>query len=138
MALTVIYTGLNRSPRHPDPAWKWRGEHFSYKADHLLLYDNLLDLTHVGYVHSHTIGGNEQDHSDAQMAVERSELSVKGTRWMRDVEPPAAYMELWPFAGRIDRCQVMRFQPGVVTISILAKDAGTLRHEEDAENAYES
>ncbi|HSV77598.1 MAG TPA: aromatic ring-hydroxylating dioxygenase subunit alpha [Ramlibacter sp.] len=129
---------IPRFPRHTEPAWRWRGSHFSYKADHLLLYDNLLDLTHVGYVHPHTIGGNEDEHSSAPLTVERGDRGAKGTRWMRDVDPPAAYTAVWPFRGRIDRCQVMRFQPGLVTISILAKDAGTLRHEEDAENAYES
>ncbi len=131
-------SAIPRFPRHTEPAWRWRGAHFSYKADHLLLYDNLLDLTHVGYVHPHTIGGNEEEHSSAPLTVERSERGAKGTRWMRDVDPPAAYTAVWPFRGRIDRCQVMRFQPGLVTISILAKDAGTLRHEEDVEDAYES
>lgn len=127
-----------RFPRHTDSAWRWRGAHFSYTADHLLLYDNLLDLTHVGYVHPHTIGGDEEEHSAAPLKVERSEHWAKGTRWMRDVDPPVAYTAVRPFKGRIDRCQVIRFQPGLVTISIVAKDAGTLRHEEDVEDAYES
>jgi len=129
---------IPRFPRHTEPSWRWRGAHFSYKADHLLLYDNLLDLTHVGYVHPRTIGGDEEQHSAAPLTVERTDRGAKGTRWMRDVDPPAAYKAVWPFSGRIDRCQVMRFQPGLVTISILAKDAGTLRHEDDVENAYES
>lgn len=129
---------IPRFPRHVDPSWRWSGAHFSYKADHLLLYDNLVDLTHVGYVHPFTIGGNEEQHSAAQMTVERTDRAAKGTRWMRDVDPPAAYTAVWPFTGRIDRCQVIRFQAGLVTISILAKDAGMLRHEDDAENAYAS
>ena len=131
---------IPRFARHTDPNWTWRGEHFVYKSDHLLLYDNLLDLTHVGYVHPNTLGGDEEAHSAAEMKVDRSiEGRVKGVRWMRNVEPPQAYQALRPFVGRIDRCQVMLFQPGAVFISILAKDVGTARDENDTEdNAYES
>ena len=130
---------IPRFERHDDPSWTWRGEHFAYRANHLLLYDNLLDLTHVGYVHPNTLGGNEDDHSAADMVVDRrAEGQVRGVRWMRNVEPPRAYQALRPFKGRIDRCQIMRFQPGAVFISILAKDAGTARDENDFEDAYES
>lgn len=127
-----------RFPRHADPKWHWRGEHFAYATNQVLLYDNLMDLTHVGYIHPNTIGGNEEDHSSAEMMVERSDLSAKGVRWMRDVEPPAAYQALRPFLGRIDRCQVIRFQPGLVTISIVAHDAGRLQSDDDAMDGYES
>ena len=127
-----------RFPRHVDPAWSWRGERFDYRADHLLLYDNLLDLTHVGYVHPETIGGHPDEHSNATMTVSSDGASLKGVRWMRDVEPPPAYQALRPFAGRIDRWQTIRFDPGVVRISIAAKDAGTARDDEDFDGAYES
>jgi vanillate O-demethylase monooxygenase subunit len=127
-----------RFPRHSSPDWHWRGEHFGYSANYGLLYDNLLDLTHVGYIHPNTIGGNEEEHSNAEMEVQRGDGFAKGVRWMRDVDPPAAYQALRPFTGRIDRCQVMRFQPGLVTISIIAHDAGRLADDEDAMDGYES
>lgn len=127
-----------RFPRHSDPSWHWRGVHFGYAAAYSLLYDNLLDLTHVGYIHPNTIGGNEDDHSAAEMQVERTEHGAKGVRWMRDVEPPAAYQALRPFPGRIDRCQVMRFQPGLITISVIAHETGRLKDDSDALDGYES
>jgi phenylpropionate dioxygenase-like ring-hydroxylating dioxygenase large terminal subunit len=129
---------IPRFPRHVDPSWNWRGEYIAYNANHLLLYDNLLDLSHVGYVHPNTIGGNEEEHSAAGLTIERGAGWVKGVRWMRNSVPPQAYQQLRPFPGRIDRWQVMRFEPGLVRISVGAKDAGTARHDEDYEDAYES
>lgn len=131
-------SAIVRFERHADPDWHWRGEHFAYKANHLLLYDNLLDLTHVGYVHPQTIGGNEEDHSGASMQIERGPGWVKGVRWMRGSAAPRAYQELKPFAGLIDRWQVMRFDPGLVRIDIGAKDAGTALNEDDYDGAYQS
>ena len=127
-----------RVARHVDPSWSWQGEHFAYRADHLLLYDNLLDLTHVGYVHPQTIGGDAEDHSSASTTITRDGDTVQGVRWMRNVRPPAAYQALRPFAGRIDRWQTMRFSPGAVRISVAAKDAGTARDADDFDDAYES
>jgi len=127
-----------RFPRHVDSTWNWRSDRFEYKANHILLYDNLLDLTHVGYVHPNTIGGNEDEHSSASMEIERGEQWIQGTRWMRNSKPPPAYQALKPFSGLIDRWQVMRFDPGLVRISIGAKDAGTAQDANDFEDAYQS
>ncbi|CAN5773347.1 aromatic ring-hydroxylating dioxygenase subunit alpha [soil metagenome] len=127
-----------RFERHNDPHWNWRGERFSYRANHHLLYDNLLDLTHVGLVHPNTIGGSAAEHSGAEMRVERDGMSVKGVRWMRNVDPPPAYRAIKPFPGRVDRWQVIRFKPGCVQISAGAKDVGTVRDENDYDEAYET
>ena len=127
-----------RFARHSDPDWHWDGMHFGYAASYALLVDNLLDLTHVGYIHPNTIGGNEEDHSAAEMQVERGERTAKGVRWMRDVEPPTAYQALRPFPGRIDRCQVIGFEPGLVTISVIAHETGRLVNDYDAMDGYES
>lgn len=129
---------IPRFARHSDPDWHWDGDHFDYATNFMLLYENLLDLTHVGYIHPNTIGGDEEEHSAAQMTVERGETSAKGVRWMRDVMPPAAYQALRPFEGRIDRCQVIEFRPGLVTISIVAHDVGKLPNDTDALDGYES
>lgn len=127
-----------RFPFHTDPAWSWKSDHFSYRANYLMLYDNLLDLTHVGYVHQQTIGGNEDEHSAAQLEIKREPGGVTGVRWMRDSIPPNAYQELKPFRGKIDRWQVLQFRPGAVLLTAAAKDAGTAKDEHDLNDAYRS
>jgi vanillate O-demethylase ferredoxin subunit len=124
-------TRIVRHVHHNDPNWLWRSGHFHYETNFQLIYDNLLDLTHVGYIHPNTIGGNEEEHSRGLMEIERGEGRVRGIRWMRNSHPPAAYTAIVPFSGLIDRCQVMSFDPGVVRLDIVAKDAGTLQGPDD-------
>ncbi len=42
------------------------------KAAAMLMVDNLMDLTHLGYVHTSTIGGNPSQHVEATMQTERT------------------------------------------------------------------
>ena len=51
-----------RHPWHNDPAWTWIKDRYSINANYQLITDNLMDLTHVGYVHQRTIGGTPQAH----------------------------------------------------------------------------
>jgi phenylpropionate dioxygenase-like ring-hydroxylating dioxygenase large terminal subunit len=46
-------------PYHNDPG-KWPNKHDVYpiKAKYMLMVDNLMDLTHLGYLHAKTVGGN--------------------------------------------------------------------------------
>lgn len=73
------------------------------KCNQVLLYDNLLDLTHLGYVHTKTIGGDPDAHSNAEMKFTRSERGVKLTRWMLNCAPPATFVKAVSFKGKVDR-----------------------------------
>src|SRR4029077_411784 len=50
----------------------WPHKHTMYpiKAAAMLMVDNLMDLTHLGYVHTTTIGGNPSQHVEAKMQTE--------------------------------------------------------------------
>ena len=58
----------------------------------MLMVDNLMDLTHLGYVHATTIGGNPAQHVEAKMETERTPLGLKFTRWMLNSLPPPTYV----------------------------------------------
>jgi phenylpropionate dioxygenase-like ring-hydroxylating dioxygenase large terminal subunit len=79
------------------------------KANYLMMIDNLMDLTHLGYVHSKTIGGNPLSHVNAKMDVVRTEQGVKLTRWMLNALPPPTYLKGVPFEGRVDRWQEFEY-----------------------------
>ncbi len=36
---------------HDDPLYQFKGDVYHYKAPYQLIHDNLLDLSHLGYVH---------------------------------------------------------------------------------------
>jgi phenylpropionate dioxygenase-like ring-hydroxylating dioxygenase large terminal subunit len=116
-------------PYHND-AKNWPHRHTMYpiKAAAMLMVDNLMDLTHLGYVHVSTIGGNPAQHVDAKMETQRTPLGLKFTRWMLNSLPPPTYVRAVGFQGRIDRCQRFEF---VAPASVLqwtgAAEAGAYR-----------
>lgn len=104
-------------PYHNDHA-KWPHKHQVYrvKANYMLLVDNLMDLTHLAFVHRSTIGGNPKAHVEAKMTVTPRDDGLHFIRWLMDTTPPPTYRKAVQIADRIDRW--MEFQyiaPGTVT-----------------------
>ena len=112
-------------PWHDDPLYQHKGDVYHYKAPYQLIHDNLLDLSHLGYVHTRTIGGNARIHVQANMTVESGADWVRVVRHMPDSQPPPTYVEAWPFEGRIDRWQEIEFRIGYLLIWTGGMDAGT-------------
>jgi len=106
------------------PAWRWKGTCYPVKANYRLIVENLLDLTHITFVHPSTIGNYALiDHAD--MRTTRSDEDVTVTRWMENSDPPPTYQRAGAFGGKVDRWQVIRFTlPALVRLSVGAMDAG--------------
>jgi phenylpropionate dioxygenase-like ring-hydroxylating dioxygenase large terminal subunit len=122
-------------PYHDDHA-KWPHKHTMYpiKGNYMLMVDNLMDLTHLGYLHGRTIGGNPSQHVEAEMKTVRTPTGVKFTRWMRNSLPPPSYVKAAGFAGRIDRLQSFEFvAPSTILQWTGATDAGSGRDPDDFE-----
>ncbi len=118
-----------RYPIHDDEV-NWPHKHTLYPVagSAMLMVDNLMDLTHLPYVHPSTIGGsNARDHVEAIMDVVPTETGLKFTRWMLDHRPPPTYRKGAPhLADTVDRWQEFEFiAPGIVTQWVGAIDAGT-------------
>lgn len=112
-------------PHHSSGQYLFGGDVYHYDAPWQLIHDNLLDLSHLGYVHLHTIGGNARIHMNAQMQVSGDDESVRVVRYMPDSEPPPTYSAAYPFKGRIDRWQEIEFNLSHLRIWTGAVDAGT-------------
>ena len=108
---------------HDDPRYQYGGGVFHYDAPYQLIHDNLLDLSHLGYVHTKTIGGNPKLHMGAPTRVDSDGDRVRVVRWMKASEPPATYTAGWPFKGRIDRWQEIDFHVSYLAIWTGAVDA---------------
>ena len=111
-------------PFHSDPRWAHKGSHYTINCHYELIHDNLIDLSHVGYVHGKTIGGTPAAHSEAQMHVERRGDGVTVRRFMKDTVPPPTYVRSIGFRNNIDRWMEIRFVPGLIRIYIGAADTG--------------
>lgn len=110
---------------HSTGDYLFDGDVYHYDAPYQLIHDNLLDLSHLGYVHLRTIGGNASIHMNAQMKVESDEGSVRVIRHMPDSVPPPTYSAAYPFTGRVDRWQEIEFLVSHLRIWTGAIDAGT-------------
>jgi phenylpropionate dioxygenase-like ring-hydroxylating dioxygenase large terminal subunit len=110
---------------HGDPRYTFKGAVFHYDAPYQLIHDNLLDLSHLGYVHLKTIGGNAAVHMNAQLKVEGTGDQVKVLRYMPDSAPPPTYTGAWPFEGNIDRWQEVEFNVSHFRIWTGGADRGT-------------
>lgn len=115
-----------RFPFHNDYA-NWPHKHTMYymKANCMLMVDNLMDLTHLGYVHGSTIGGNPLEHVEAKMQTTRLPTGLKYVRWLLNSEPPPTYKAAVGFRGKIDRWQEFEFvAPGTILQWTGAVEAG--------------
>lgn len=112
---------------HSDPKYKFGGGGYHYDAPYQLIHDNLLDLSHLGYVHLKTIGGNASIHMNAELKVTQDGDMVRVVRYMPDSDPPPTYTSAWPFKGRIDRWQEVEFHPSHILIWTGAVDVGAGR-----------
>ncbi|MEL0020472.1 MAG: aromatic ring-hydroxylating dioxygenase subunit alpha [Rickettsiales bacterium] len=95
---------------HDDHAkWPHRKAMFQIKSNYMLMIDNLMDLTHLGYVHEHTIGGNARQHVSADMNAKQTEKGAYFIRWMLEHEPPPTYKKGGQFTGKVDRWQEFEY-----------------------------
>jgi len=114
-------------PYHTDPrAWPNKHDVYPIKGNYMLMVDNLMDLTHLGYLHAKTVGGNPAAHVEAEMKTARTPRGLKFTRWMRNSVPPPTYVKAAGFTGRVDRWQEFEYvAPGAVLQWTGAADANT-------------
>lgn len=75
---------------HPD--WHMLPGHMDYDVDYELIQDNLLDLSHVAWLHQDSFGGGDaasnRSWAQAELRITRIARGVRVERWMRDARTP--------------------------------------------------
>ena len=84
-----------------------------------------MDLSHLGYVHLKTIGGDAAAHMNAEMHVESDDETVSVRRYLLGCTPPPTYTKVYPFPGKIDRWQEVGFHVSYITIWTGGIDVGS-------------
>jgi len=89
-----------------DPAWACDPRYIHYKADYRLILDNLLDFSHLTFVHENTLGGSKKI-AEIRPKVEQTVTGVKLTRWYLDEPGVAPYLDGFAtFDGKVDRWHI--------------------------------
>ena len=112
-------------PYHEHEDYLYDGDVYHYDAPYQLIHDNLMDLSHLAYVHLKTIGGNAKIHMNAEMKVTQGDNQVVVKRHMLDSDPPPTYCMAYPFQGKVDRWQEIDFRVSHIRIWTGAIDTGT-------------
>lgn len=89
---------------YADPAWHTTtGDRLHCACNYLWLVDNLLDPSHVAWVHRSSFAGAGTDNTPLQLAV--TPEGVVSSRWLLNQPPPLFYAPLVKFKGNADRLQ---------------------------------
>ena len=93
-----------------DPGWDCIvGEPFYLRGDYRLFNDNLLDPSHVSFVHRTTLGTDSV--AEIPQVATQDGHNVTVTRWILDQPAAPIYAKLGNFTGNVDRWQIMNFTP---------------------------
>jgi phenylpropionate dioxygenase-like ring-hydroxylating dioxygenase large terminal subunit len=107
-----------------DADWRYRPGYLHYETPWSLIADNLLDFSHLSYVHAATLGGTERI-AATRPHVDAIPDGVRVVRRVPGVPPPAYYQPLWTFDAPIDRWLEYDFTlPATLIMQSGARPAG--------------
>lgn len=108
-----------------DPGWGFGGNYLHVDANYLLLVENLLDTTHLPFLHPSTLGTDA--FAKSEFEVTREGDRIKAARWLMD-KPPAPFhkqMGGFPDGMNVDRWQIAHFgPPSFVKLDVGSAPAG--------------
>lgn len=91
----------NFSCEHPD--WRNLPGYLHYEAPYDLICDNLLDFSHLSFVHEKTLGAGAREIAQARPEVTRLPNGVRVRREVSGVQPPGYYLRMRSDLGAIER-----------------------------------
>jgi phenylpropionate dioxygenase-like ring-hydroxylating dioxygenase large terminal subunit len=108
-----------------DPKWGAKSAYLHVEANWQLVVDNLLDLTHLAFVHETTIG-NMALVEHAAVKVTRGPNNVLVTRWTIDQPAPPTFVKVGNFTTNVDRWQIIDYvPPAFLRLDVGATPTGT-------------
>lgn len=109
-----------------DPAWRFGGNYLHVPSHYLLLVENLLDTTHLPFLHPTTLGTDAFARSEFEVKREGDRITV--ARYLMN-EPPAPFhkqMGEFPDGMKVDRWQVTHYgPPSFVKLDVGSAPVGT-------------
>jgi vanillate O-demethylase monooxygenase subunit len=123
-------------PPYGKPGWTVnRGPYTPIRANYQHLTDNLLDPTHVSFVHLSTLGSPEM--AEIPVETEQQGDHVRVTRWTLDRPPVPIIEKLTGLKTHVDRWQVYHFYaPSIAVTDFGSGPVGMGRSDADRDRAY--
>jgi len=107
---------------HDSPEWRMKPGYIHYQANYKLIVDNLLDFTHLAWVHPTTLGTDSA--ASLKPVIERDttgtgKLTI--TRWYLNDDDINLHKSVAKFEGKADRWQIYQWSPP----ALLRMDTGS-------------
>ena len=99
------------------PGWTMVPGYTYVKGHYELLMDNVLDLTHVMFTHKTTLAGGGVTDNPLEVTVDGDRVHAQ--RIMRNVDTAPIFKAAKGLAGKIDRWQILDFEPPIYMIANL-------------------
>ena len=84
-----------------DPAWNIRTSQMHVETNYRREIENLADLSHIAWVHPHTVGGDRK-YSEMKPHFEITPRGLNTRSWVRSVAPTGAVVHLFPEGTLLD------------------------------------
>jgi phenylpropionate dioxygenase-like ring-hydroxylating dioxygenase large terminal subunit len=94
-----------------DPGWRYGGSYLRVDGNYLLVVENLLDTTHLPFLHPNTLGTDAFARSEFDVKREGDRITV--TRWLMNELPAPFHKQMggFPDGMNVDRWQITHFGP---------------------------
>ena len=94
-----------------DPGWRYGGNYLHVDANYLLLVENLLDTTHLTFLHPTTLGTDAFARSEFDVKRDGDRITV--ARWLMNELPAPFHKQMgdFPEGMKVDRWQITQFGP---------------------------
>jgi phenylpropionate dioxygenase-like ring-hydroxylating dioxygenase large terminal subunit len=110
-----------------DPAWRFGGNYLHVESNYLLLVENLLDLTHLAFLHPNTLGTDSFARSDFEVKREGDRITV--ARYLMNDLPAPFHKQMggFPDGMNVDRWSITHYgPPSFVKIDVGSAPAGAI------------
>ena len=94
-----------------DPAWRYGGNYLHVESNYLLLVENLLDTTHLPFLHPNTLGTDAFARSEFEVKRDGDRITV--ARYLMNELPAPFHKQMgdFPDGMKVDRWQIAQFGP---------------------------
>ena len=109
-----------------DPAWRFGGSYLHVDGSYLLVVENLLDTTHLPFLHPNTLGTDSFARSEFEVKREGDRITV--SRYLMDDQPAPFHKQMggFPDGMKVDRWQVTHYgPPSFVKLDVGSAPVGT-------------
>jgi len=119
------------------PDWRYIPDYMHYEVNYMLIADNLLDFSHLPFVHEKTLGGSAE-YANIRPEIQRIDQGLKISRWHMD-SPPAPFVNrLTGWTDKVDRWNIYDFVlPGILLMDSGSAPAGSGARQGNRQGAVE-